>query len=390
MSRILCSATGAALALTVAGCGPSLKLSAGTPPLILTAAAAAGIGDARGRFREILCAVDAARGYYRDRPCDALLHRLDDEPAAGGGPVALGVSAVRLRIRIVPGIFGQCAEDRATPFLDAVEPRPGQGYDIGRFGFDVAALRVSGRGSSAQNAAQVDQQLRAELARKPLASGERLVLIGHSKGMSDLIEFVARARSTPTDAQATSSLPDGSSIVSLSGVVAGTPIADMGEDVYRPLRNLSVPGCAADDGGGVTSLTRRERLRFLARYPLPADLHLYSVAAFTRPANISAALRPTYDALARTDPRNDGNVLFTDSIIPHSKVLGYLDADHWAVAMPFEVYALAFARVAASRNHFPRVVLLEAIARMLAEDYQAEHASSRRLEPAAGERRPND
>lgn len=360
----------ATCALGVAGCAPSLRLSTDTPPLILAPSATAGLGDARGRFREILCAVDEARGYYRDRPCGTLLHRLNDEPASEGVPVALGVSPVKLRIRVVPGIFGRCAEGQATPFLDAVSPRPGQGYDLGQFGFDVAALRVSGRGSSGQNAAQIAEQLRAEFARKPLAPGERLVLIGHSKGMSDLIEFIARARPGLRDAQSSAVLPKGSSIVSLSGVVAGTPIADMGEDLYRPLRHLPLPGCPADDGGGVTSLTRRERLKFMATHPLPPDLHLYSLAAFTRSADISAALRPTYNALARTDARNDGNVIFTDSIIPRSTVLGYLDADHWAVAMPFEVYAPTFARTVASRNHFPRVVLLEAIARMIAEDYQ--------------------
>lgn len=375
MSLILRRATEAALALAIVGCGPSLKLSTDTPPLILTTAAAAGLTDARGRFREILCAVDTARGYYSDRPCASLLHRLDNEPKPRGAPVALGVSPVKLRIRIVPGIFGQCAKNRATPFLDAVEPRPGAGYDLGQFGFDVAALEVSGRGSSAQNAAQIEEQLRADFVRKPLAPGERLVLIGHSKGMSDLIEFIARERPTPPREATFSVLPKGSTIISLSGVVAGTPIADMGEDIYRPLRHVSVPGCRADDGGGVTSLTRRERLKFMAQHPLPADLHFYSVGAFTRASNISAALRPTYHALARTDARNDGNVIFTDSIIPHSTVLGYLDADHWAVAMPFEIYAPVFARVVASRNHFPRVVLLEAIARMIAEDYQVQSAS---------------
>jgi hypothetical protein len=364
------NSSAAVLALAAAGCGPLPQLGGETPPLILTTAAAADLADARGRFREILCAVDTARGYYRDRPCGSLLHRLDNEPAPGGGPVTLGVSPITLRIRIVPGIFGQCAEDRATPFLDAVEPRPGTGYDLGQFGFDVAALRVSGRGSSGQNAAQSGEQLRAEFTHRPLAPSERLVLIGHSKGMSDLIEFIARERSDSDGEQMASPLPEGSSIVSLSGVVAGTPIADMGEDIYGPLRHVSVPGCAADDGGGVTSLTRRERLKFMAQHPLPTDLHFYSVAAFTRPANISAALRPTYNALARTDARNDGNVIFTDSIIPHSTVLGYLNADHWAVAMPFEIYAPTFARTVATRNHYPRVVLLEAIARMIAEDYQ--------------------
>lgn len=354
----------AVLAFALVGCGPSLRFGTDTPPLILTAAAVAAVEDGRGRFREILCAVDAERGYYRDRPCQALLHRLDNEPPPSGRPIELGVSPIKLRIRIVPGIFGQCAEDRATPFLDAVDPRPGKGYDVGRFGFDVAAFRVSGRGSSSQNAAQIREQIAA----MKLAPDERLVLIGHSKGMSDIIELIGGDRSV---------VPPGTAVVSLTGVVAGTPIADMGEDIYRPLRNLSLPGCAADDGGGVSSLTRRERLKYLATHALPADLRYYSIAAYARPEKISTALKATYSALARTDARNDGNVIFTDSIIPGSKVLGYLDADHWAVAMPFEIYAPQFAAVVANRNHFPRVVLLEAISRMIVEDYQAEIVQDR-------------
>lgn len=34
------------------------------------------------------------------------------------------------------------------------------------------------------------------------------------------------------------------------------------------------------------------------------------------------------------DARNDGHVLYTDAIIPGSYLLGYFNADHWAVALP--------------------------------------------------------
>lgn len=352
----------AAAALVLAGllaaCTPTLRLSNDTPPLILTAAARAGLTDGRGRFRETLCAVDAVRGYYRDRDCNALLHRLNNEPAATGRPVELGPSRIKLRIRIVPGIFGECAEDMATPFLDAVKPQPGKGYSLGEFGFDVAAFRVAGRSSSRANA----EQIRAQIAAMKLQPDERLVLIGHSKGMSDIIELIGGDRSV---------VPAGSTIVSLTGVVAGTPIADVGEGPYGVIRKLSVPGCPAGDGGGPTSLTRRTRLDYLARHPLPADLHYFSVAAYTRRSNISGGLRATHSMLAKVDGRNDGNVIFTDSIIPGSTVLGYLDADHWAVAMPFETYAPRWAQPLFSRNHFPRVVLLEAIARTIVERYEA-------------------
>lgn len=347
----------ATLAGALAGCAPSPRLTNNTPPLILSPIVNAGLTDGRGRFRETLCAIDAVRGYYRERSCNSLLHRLNGEPPPTGKAVALNHSRVKLRIRVVPGIFGECAEDMATPFLDAVRPEPGKGYDLGQFGFDVAAFRVPGRSSSRHNA----EQLRAQIAAMTLKPDERLVLIGHSKGMSDLIELIGGDRSV---------VPRGSSIVSLTGVVAGTPIADAGNDAYRILRKLPLPNCPAGDGGGVTSLTRQTRLNYLAEHPLPDDLHYFSIAAYTRSANISSGLKPTHAALSKIDARNDGNVIFTDSIIPGSTVLGYLDADHWAVAMPFEVYAPRRARLFASRNHFPRVVLLEAIARIVAETYE--------------------
>lgn len=345
----------ALLSGTLASCTPSLPLSNNTPPLILTAAAVAGVHDERGRFREVLCAIDAERGYYKDLPCNKMLHQLNFEPPGSGEPVALGQVRTRLKIRIVPGIFGECVTRLATPFLDAIDPRPGNGYKLDQFGIDVAALHVSGRSSSARNAEEIREQLRA----MNLQPGEHLVLIGHSKGMSDLLELIGGDRSA---------VPLGSSIVSLTGVVAGTPLADHGEAAYRLVNRIPLPGCGGGDGGGVESLTRRHRLNYLAQHPLPADLRYYSIPAYTARARISAGMKASQAMLAKIDARNDGNVIFHDSIIPGSVVLGYLNADHWAVAMPFEIYAPRLSKAFATRNRFPRVVLLEAIARVIDED----------------------
>ena len=185
--------------------------------------------------------------------------------------------------------------------------------------------------------------------------------------MSDLLEFLGRFPEA---------VPEGSSIISLSGVVAGTPIADQWEAVYDRVSWIPLPDCPVDDLEGVTSLTRRERLNFLAAHDLPASLRYYSIAAYTKSSNISAALRPSYKLLSRWDARNDGNVIFHDSIIPGSQILGYPDADHWAIAMPFETYAPSwFQRGIASKNHFPRVVLLEAVLRKIEEDLQPDDPS---------------
>ena len=40
--------------------------------------------------------------------------------------------------------------------------------------------------------------------------------------------------------------------------------------------------------------------------------------------------------LKTIDPRNDGLLLFSDQVIPGAILLGYVNDDHWEVALPFE------------------------------------------------------
>jgi hypothetical protein len=77
-----------------------------TSPLAFLPAAGAGVGDQRGRFREILCAVDEAHGHQLPeyRPCEAILHRFTDEPAGTGEPVHLGPARSKLRVAVVAGL----------------------------------------------------------------------------------------------------------------------------------------------------------------------------------------------------------------------------------------------------------------------------------------------
>ena len=42
------------------------------------------------------------------------------------------------------------------------------------------------------------------------------------------------------------------------------------------------------------------------------------------------------ELLASTDTRNDGQVLIGDALIPGSTLLGYVNADHWDVAIAVE------------------------------------------------------
>ncbi len=88
---------------------------------------------------------------------------------------------------------------------------------------------------------------------------------------------------------------------------------------------------------------------------------------FAERERISQALRGNHDRLSLMDPRNDGQLLYHDQIVPGSTLLGYVNADHWAVAMPMNRVYPTLSMAFANRSPFPREMLLEAIVRDVEE-----------------------
>jgi hypothetical protein len=86
------------------------------------------------------------------------------------------------------------------------------------------------------------------------------------------------------------------------------------------------------------------------------------------PDRISAGLKPGYNLLSDIDPRNDGILLFYDQVIPGSTLLGYVNADHWAVATNFDSSQYALVRALADKTDFPRQALIEAALRFVEQD----------------------
>ncbi len=68
------------------------------------------------------------------------------------------------------------------------------------------------------------------------------------------------------------------------------------------------------------------------------------------------------------DARNDGQVLFYDQIIPGSTLIGYVNADHWALSVPIARSHPLIGSMFVDQNGYPREVLLEAVLRFVEED----------------------
>jgi hypothetical protein len=129
------------------------------------------------------------------------------------------------------------------------------------------------------------------------------------------------------------------------------------------LRSIPLPGCKPAASDPFVSVSRVERLRKLPAEiaSIPASVKLYSLVAVTDKEKCASLLRPYYSILAGDDPRNDGQVLYYDAVLPGSRLLGYANSDHWAIALAFNRSKHPFWRNYVDHNAYPREILLEAI-----------------------------
>ena len=137
-----------------------------------------------------------------------------------------------------------------------------------RLGFKVGTIPVSGRSSSAHNAIQI----RDAVIGLDLQGDEKVVLVGYSKGVPDVLEALVnypeiRGRVT--------------AVVSIAGVVGGSPIADSLEGPFLELiNNIPAPECPPGDGGAIESLKQSTRQRWLSRHQLPGSIRYFSIVGF--------------------------------------------------------------------------------------------------------------
>jgi len=312
----------------------------------------AGVTDARGRFREIYCAVLEQHGQQLPdyQPCGTALSPVLQEPAGTGEPVPLGPSRRRLVAAVVPGIgYGCFKEWLNPPGTAAAHVRK---YDYGQVTVDVDAL--SGIETNAR-------QVRDAIMAMPAESGPpRLVLVGYSKGAPDILEAVVRYPEIRSRIAA---------IVSVAGAVRGSALAnDADQQQAELLRHWPGAECDKGDGGGVASLRPDVRRQWLESNPLPAGIRYLTLVTLPTPERVSKVIEKSYKKLGEIDWRNDSQVIYSDQVIPGRTLLGFLNADHWAIAVPVNRAHPQIARSFVDQNDYPREALLEALLRFVEED----------------------
>jgi hypothetical protein len=97
----------------------------------------------------------------------------------------------------------------------------------------------------------------------------------------------------------------------------------------------------------------------------------YSVVTLPQPDRISSILRISANKLSLVDGRNDSQVIFYDQVIPGSSLIGYVNADHWAIVVPISRTHGTIGSLFVTQNAYPREALLEAVLRFVEEDLDA-------------------
>lgn len=330
------------------------------PPAMLHPLGMPPVSDDRAQFRNVLGEVVKQRhGRYPDeRQLDGILHDLGETPAAAA-PVALPAAPADLVVIIVSGVLWECVSDVSLPFgrgktvdvateYDYLQPRYSQ----------IEVVHVRGIATSEHNARIVKAAIRK------YQDAANVIVVAYSKGLPDTLEALRlMGNDTPRNLRA---------VVSVAGVVSGSPLADWLNRYKSVLSMLPTPGaCSHVNENFLKSISRDRCLHWLAQHwnSLPQGIRYYSLVTFVKPKHMHWFLRLLYAKLAEVEPRNDSHMLIHDQVLPGAKLLGYVKADHWAVALPFNRSTRSlWNRLLRNNNAFPREVLFEAILRYVEED----------------------
>jgi len=81
--------------------------------------------------------------------------------------------------------------------------------------------------------------------------------------------------------------------------------------------------------------------------------------------------------MGKIDGRNDSQLIFYNQLIPSSTLVAYVNADHWAIAVPIARTHSFVASAFTTQNEYPREALFEAILPYVEEDLESAPQTSR-------------
>jgi hypothetical protein len=309
------------------------------PPVVFATLGDADIKDLRHLYRAAVC----GQLPPDSPPCEELILRFPNEAAAGSPSIQTDIKD-HYQIAFVPGFFSDCLNGIFYPFTDVIA-------DLTESGFVVHNLPTFGRASSAANAERLARQF-AQLG----PDSKPFITVVYSKGLPDFLELLLRYPRTAQHIAA---------IISIAGAANGSPIADEHYAIYRDwLAGLPIPGCDRGTGEEVRDLRRDVRLEWWTQHRSAITVPIFSIVALPKADRVSPILKQTYEKLAGIDPRNDGLLLWYDTIVTRGYLLGYVNADHLAIAVPAsqQLPALSFL----FKDDIPRTALVRAAIEVVA------------------------
>lgn len=339
------------------------------PSIVLHPQGMPPVSDGRAGFRSLLGQVVKLRhGQYPDeRTVERILHDLGEAPSSAQS-VELPTTHSDLVVIIVSGVLWECVSDVALPFGEGKSVDIATEYDYLKPRYTtIEVVPVRGIATSEHNAKIVEAAIRKH------KDAANVVIVAYSKGVPDTLEALRRmGDEAPKNLRA---------LVSVAGVVSGSPLADWLNRYKKFLELLPTPKvCSHINENFLKSISRDRCLHWLQKnwHTLPQGIRYYSLVTFTTPQQMHWFLGFLYGKLAEVEPRNDSHMLIHDQVLPGASLLGYIKSDHWAVALPFNRSKRSiWNRLLSHNNAFPREVLFETILRFVEDDLKCDASEPR-------------
>lgn len=263
---------------------------------------------------------------------------------------------------LVSGYGSDCFASLVTMFGDARAR-------LATIGAEVVDAPIEGLSGTRRNAALLAESVLAQ----PAASGERIALIGYSKGAADILEALTAYPDLAARVDA---------VVSVSGALGGAQLAQTAPAALDALLvHAQGTACGAHDDRALWSLRPDVRAARLASGPRPASPPVYVLASVADRERVSTALLDGWTTLSEQGASTDGQLTAAEQTTPGAILLGHPRADHWAVALPIAAAAPGRAASVIERNAFPRAALAERLIRRLDDDADSRKASLKMAEP---------